>query len=313
MIETCHSTTLRSSLGIRRHISFGKTCSSTVPIKRALFGSESMSLLSKIEWTDATWNPVRGCTKISPGCKHCYAERFAERFRGVPGHPFEYGFDLRLVPEKLAEPLRWRTPKMIFVNSMSDLFHDQVPDDYIVAVAKVMAAARWHTFQVLTKRSERIQRLLSTSLKFASAKPHIWWGVSVENKKHGLPRIDHLRASPAAVKFLSIEPLLEDLGTVNLEKINWVIVGGESGPGARPMKAEWVTSLRNQCQRASVPFFFKQWGGVRKSKTGRQLEGKTYDGYPSRVQSPVSSAQECLAVAQRIESTFAGQNAVCHF
>ena len=214
-----------------------------------------MSDHSSIEWTDATWNPVRGCTKISPGCKHCYAETFAERFRGVKGHPYEQGFDLRLVPEKLAEPLRWRTPKMIFVNSMSDLFHDQVPDDYIIAVAKVMAAARWHTFQVLTKRSERIQRLLSTSLKFASAKPHIWWGVSVENKKHGLPRIDHLRASPAAVKFLSIEPLLEDLGTVNLEKINWVIVGGESGPGARPMKADWVTSLRNQCERAAVPFF----------------------------------------------------------
>ncbi len=190
-----------------------------------------MSDHSSIEWTDATWNPVRGCTKISPGCKHCYAETFAERLRGVKGHPYEQGFDLRLVSEKLAEPLRWRTPKMIFVNSMSDLFHDQVPDNYIIAVAKVMAAARWHTFQVLTKRSERIQRLLSTSLKFASTQPHIWWGVSVENKKHGLPRIDHLRASPAAIKFLSIEPLLEDLGTVNLKKINWVIVGGESGTG----------------------------------------------------------------------------------
>jgi protein gp37 len=272
-----------------------------------------MSDHSSIEWTDATWNPVRGCTKISPGCKHCYAETFAERFRGVKGHPYEQGFDLRLVPEKLAEPLRWRTPKMIFVNSMSDLFHDQVPDDYIIAVAKVMAAARWHTFQVLTKRSERIQRLLSTSLKFASTQPHIWWGVSVENKKHGLPRIDHLRSSPAAVKFLSIEPLLEGLGTINLKQIDWVIVGGESGPGARPMKEAWVTSLRNQCQRASVPFFFKQWGGVRKAKTGRELEGKTYDGYPSRVESPVSSAQECLAVAQSIERALAGRNVVCHF
>jgi len=244
---------------------------------------------------------------------HCYAETFAERFRGVKGHPYEQGFDLRLVPEKLAEPLRWRTPKMIFVNSMSDLFHDQVPDDYIIAVAKVMAAARWHTFQVLTKRSERIQRLLSTSLKFASTQPHIWWGVSVENKKHGLPRIDHLRASPAAVKFLSVEPLLEDMGTVNLNAINWVIVGGESGPGARPMKAEWVTSLRNQCERAAVPFFFKQWGGVRKAKTGRELEGKLYNGYPSRVHFPVSSAQECLALAQGIEHSLAGQTAICHF
>ena len=213
-----------------------------------------MSSHSSIEWTDATWNPVRGCTKISPGCKHCYAETFAERFRGVKGHPYEQGFDLRLVPEKLAEPLRWRTPKMIFVNSMSDLFHDQVPDDYIIAVAKVMAAARWHTFQVLTKRSERIQRLLSTSLKFASTQPHIWWGVSVENKKHGLPRIDHLRVSPAAVKFLSIEPLLEDLGTVNLEKINWVIVGGESGPGARPMKARmgYVSAQSVRARQRSV-------------------------------------------------------------
>jgi protein gp37 len=272
-----------------------------------------MSASSSIEWTDATWNPVRGCTKISPGCKHCYAETFAERFRGVKGHPYEQGFDLRLVPEKLAEPLRWRTPKMIFVNSMSDLFHDQVPDDYIVAVAKVMTAARWHTFQVLTKRSERIQRLLSTNLKFASTQPHIWWGVSVENKKHGLPRIDHLRASPAAIKFLSIEPLLEDLGAINLERINWVIVGGESGPGARPMKAEWVTSLRNQCERANVPFFFKQWGGVRKAKAGRELEGKLYNGYPSRVQFPVSSAQECLALAQGIERSLAGQTAICDF
>ena len=272
-----------------------------------------MSDHSSIEWTDATWNPVRGCTKISPGCKHCYAETFAERFRGVKNHPYEQGFDLRLVPEKLAEPLRWRTPKMIFVNSMSDLFHDQVPDDYIIAVAKVMAAARWHTFQVLTKRSERIRRLLSTTLEFAAAQPNIWWGVSVEDKKHGLPRIDNLRASPAAVKFLSIEPLLEDLGTVNLKAINWVVVGGESGPGARPMKAEWVISLRNQCERAAVPFFFKQWGGVRKAKTGRELEGKLYNGYPSRVHFPVSSAQECLALAQGIEHSLAGQTAICHF
>jgi protein gp37 len=272
-----------------------------------------MSANSTIEWTDATWNPVRGCTKISPGCKHCYAETFAERFRGVKGHPYERGFDLRLVPEKLAEPLRWRTPKMIFVNSMSDLFHDQVPEEYIVAVSKVMAAARWHTFQVLTKRSERLQHLLSTSLRFASTEPHIWWGVSVENKKHGLARIDHLCASAAAVKFLSIEPLLEDLGSINLERIHWVIVGGESGPGARLMHPSWVTSLKDQCQSANVPFFFKQWGGVRKSKTGRKLEGRTYNGYPRRVTLPVSSPQICSALAENIERALSRPNAICHF
>ena len=259
---------------------------------------------SEIEWTDATWNPVRGCTKISPGCKHCYAETFAERFRGVKGHPYEQGFDLRLVPNKLAEPLRWRTPKMIFVNSMSDLFHDQVPDEYIVAVAKVMAAAKWHTFQVLTKRSERLMQLLNGRLKFAATQPHIWWGVSVEDKKYGLPRVDHLRSAPAAVKFLSVEPLLEDLGRINLSRIDWVIVGGESGPGARPMDKSWVLSIRNQCRRSEVPFFFKQWGGVRKSATGRKLEGKTYDELPRRVRHPVLDAQQCSAIATEIESAY---------
>src|ERR1039458_2586223 len=175
-----------------------------------------MSDNSKIEWTDATWNPVRGCTKISPGCTHCYAETFAERFRGVPGHPFEFGFDLRLVPEKLAEPLRWKKSKMIFVNSMSDLFHEQVPDDYIESVAEVMLKADWHTFQVLTKRSLRMRDLLQSRLKFAAKQAHIWWGVSVENKEHGLPRIKHLRSAPASVRFLSIEPLLEDIGVLDL-------------------------------------------------------------------------------------------------
>src|SRR5438309_10566317 len=178
-----------------------------------------MSTHSKIEWTDATWNPLRGCTKISPGCKHCYAETFAERFRGVKGHPYERGFDLRLVPEKLAEPLRWRAPKMIFVNSMSDLFHDEVPDNYIAAVAQVMVAAKWHTYQVLTKRSERLRDLLNTKLSFAASHRHIWWGVSVENRRHGLPRIDHLRAARAAMRFLSIEPLLEDIGEIDLSDI----------------------------------------------------------------------------------------------
>jgi protein gp37 len=269
-----------------------------------------MALNSAIEWTDATWNPVRGCTKISPGCKHCYAETFAERFRGVKGHPYEQGFDLRLVPEKLAEPLRWRTPKMIFVNSMSDLFHDQIPDECIVAVARVMAAAKWHTFQVLTKRSERIARLLATKLAFAALQPHIWWGVSVEDKRYGLPRVNHLRATTAAVKFLSIEPLLEDLGRINLHGIDWVIVGGESGPGARPVGKEWIVSLRDQCRDARVPFFFKQWGGVRKSVTGRKLQGRTYDELPPRTPQPVLDPQSCAAVAAEIETRHAALSLV---
>ena len=203
-----------------------------------------MSEHSDIEWTDATWNPVRGCTKITPGCDHCYAETFAERFRGVPGHPYEQGFDLRLVPEKLAEPLRWKTPKMIFVNSMSDLFHKDVPDDYVEAVGRVMERANWHTYQVLTKRSSRLRDMLETSLQFAAELPHIWWGVSVEDRAHGLVRIKHLQQAPAAVRFLSVEPLLEDLGEIDLEGIHWVIVGGESGAGARPMQKEWVLSLQ---------------------------------------------------------------------
>jgi protein gp37 len=239
-----------------------------------------MSGKSKIEWTDATWNPVRGCTKISSGCKHCYAEVFAERFRGVPGHPYERGFDPRLVPEKLEEPLHWKTPRLVFVNSMSDLFHATVPDDYIVRVAEVMSAANWHTYQVLTKRSERMQDLLNSELKFAAGSSHIWWGVSVENRKHGLPRVGHLRAAPVRVRFLSIEPLLEDLGMVDLSGIHWVIVGGESGRGARPVRREWVLSLKNQCWNAGIPFFFKQWGGVQKAKKGRTLNGRTYDEMP---------------------------------
>jgi protein gp37 len=239
-----------------------------------------MSDNSKIEWTDATWNPVRGCTKVSPGCAHCYAETFAERFRGVPGHPFEQGFDLRLVPAKLDEPLRWKAPRRIFVNSMSDLFHEQVGDDYIESVADVMRKADWHTYQVLTKRADRMCELLQTRLCDVARLPHIWWGVSVENRMVGLPRIAHLRAAPARVRFLSVEPLLEDLGRVNLRGIQWVIVGGESGPGARPMDAAWVRSLRDQCAAAAVPFFFKQWGGVRKSLTGRRLDGRLYSQFP---------------------------------
>jgi len=259
---------------------------------------------STIEWTDATWNPVRGCTKISPGCKHCYAETFAERFRGVPGHPYEKGFDLRLVPEKLAEPLRWQTPKMIFVNSMSDLFHEGVPDEYIEAVAAVMVKANWHTYQVLTKRSTRMASLLKGRLRFAAKAAHIWWGVSVENRRYGLPRIGDLRGAPAAVRFLSIEPLLEGLGKPNLSGIHWVIVGGESGHGARPLKKEWVTAIRDQCVDAGIPFFFKQWGGVRKKRAGRALDGRTYDGFPARLDNPVSPAVIALSWAKEIRAKY---------
>lgn len=260
-----------------------------------------MSDNSKIEWTDSTWNPVRGCTKISPGCAHCYAETFAERFRGVPGHPFEFGFDLRIVPTKLPEPLRWRLPRMIFVNSMSDLFHEDVPDDYIVSIAQVMTRANWHTFQVLTKRSARMAALLKTKLRFAAEQSHIWWGVSVENRTHGLPRVEQLRQTPTRVRFLSIEPLLEDLGTLDLSNINWVIVGGESGPGARPMQPEWVRGIRDQCKSAGVAFFFKQWGGVRKSEHGRELDGNTYSDFPARATIPPPSAEVLAAIRNEYE------------
>jgi protein gp37 len=264
-----------------------------------------MSVNSTIEWTDATWNPVRGCTKISPGCKHCYAEVFAERFRGVKGHPYEQGFDLRLVPDKLGEPFRWRNPKMVFVNSMSDLFHEGVSEDYIEAVANVMVRAEWHTYQVLTKRSKRLAKLLSTRLRFAASATHIWWGVSVEDKRYGLARIPDLRCSPATVRFLSIEPLLEDLGRIELNGIHWVIVGGESGGGARPIKREWVVSIRDQCADAGVPFFFKQWGGRQKKRAGRMLDNRTYDAFPQRVQNPVCLNQDSLRWVADVERRYA--------
>src|SRR5579863_6537259 len=185
-----------------------------------------MSLGTSIEWTDATWNPVRGCSKISPGCKNCYAERFAERFRGVPGHPFEQGFDIRLVPEKLHEPKHWQRPLRIFVNSMSDLFHPLVPADYIGRIGESMRNAYWHTFQVLTKRHERMSQLLNGELRWIALLENVWWGVSVEDREHGFPRINALKRTTAAIRFLSIEPLLEDLGQIDLSGIDWVIVGG---------------------------------------------------------------------------------------
>lgn len=234
-----------------------------------------MSEKSAIEWTDSTWNPVTGCTRVSTGCKHCYAETFAERWRGVPGHPFQFGFDLRLWPERLRLPLEWKKPRMIFVNSMSDLFHEEVPIAFIERVFDTMAKAHWHTFQVLTKRSDRLASM-AEDLPWPK---NVWMGVSVETASY-LHRIDHLRNVPAAVRFLSIEPLLRRLGCISLDGIDWVIVGGESGPGARRLDAEWVREIRDQCLTDGVPFFFKQWGGVRKDRTGRLLDGRAWNQMP---------------------------------
>jgi len=234
---------------------------------------------SHIEWTDATWNPVTGCTKISSGCKHCYAERLAHRLQVMGQANYKNGFRLTLQPHMLEVPLQWKAPKRIFVNSMSDLFHTDVPAEYIKKVFAVMARADWHQFQVLTKRAERL-RELTDDLPWPS---HIWQGVSIENRQY-VGRIEDLRASGAAVKFLSLEPLLGPLPKLNLRGIDWVIVGGESGPGARPMEEAWVIDIRNQCRRADVAFFFKQWGGVQKSKTGRVLQGRTWDQMPTSVE-----------------------------
>lgn len=277
-----------------------------------------MSDKSDIEWTDATWNPVRGCVKVSPGCKHCYAETFAERFRGVPGHPYEQGFDVRLVPEKLEDPIRWQKPRRIFVNSMSDLFQEDVPDDYVARVFAIMATATQHTFQVLTKRAERMRELLTKietgrvvkwgqhagmalpdiewlhgrtwqiwaqSIPASQKKPYrlgeampwplpnVHLGVSVEDRKYGVPRIDHLRRTPAAVRFLSIEPLLEDVGTLDLTGIHQVIVGAESGHRARPMREDWVRSIRDQAVAQGVAFFYKQ-----RLEGGRKVSLPMLDG-----------------------------------
>jgi Bacteriophage protein gp37 len=234
-----------------------------------------MSDNSKIEWTDATWNPVTGCTKISPGCANCYAETFAERFRGVPNHPYEQGFDLKLWPNRLELPLTWKKSKMIFVNSMSDLFHKDVPEEYIHSVFATMGSADWHTFQILTKRPERAAELN----KRLAWKPNIWMGTSVESKEY-TSRIDHLRRTDAQVRFLSVEPLLGPIPNMNLEGIDWVIVGGESGHRARKLEEAWVTEIRDQCRESGVLFFFKQWGGKNKKKAGRILEGRTWDERP---------------------------------
>jgi protein gp37 len=236
---------------------------------------------SAIEWTDATWNPVTGCTKITAGCDNCYAERFAERWRGIPGHPFEHGFDLMLKPDRLNQPLAWKRPRMIFVNSMSDLFHKDVPTSYVDRVFDVMERADHHVFQVLTKRSPLMRDYLLARYADRAPPPHIWLGVSVEDSRSSA-RIAHLRQSPAAIRFLSAEPLIGPIGAVDLTGIHWVIVGGESGPGARPIDPDWVRSLRDQCLEQGVAFFFKQWGGVRPKAGGRELDGREWSEMPGR-------------------------------
>lgn len=255
-----------------------------------------MSGKSSIEWTDATWNPVTGCTKVSPGCAHCYAEAFAERFRGVRDHPYEQGFDLKLWPQRLLLPLSWKSSKRIFVNSMSDLFHEDVPESFVQQVFQVMVQARWHIFQVLTKRSDRMLAWTQSNFRSQEAgrlakalwPSNIWLGVSVESQRYAW-RIEHLKRAPAKVKFLSLEPLLGpiDLTPSTLAKIDWVIVGGESGPRARRMDPHWVRLVREQCESCHVPFFFKQWGAfapsgerVGKGKAGRLLDGTTWDAMP---------------------------------
>ena len=254
-----------------------------------LFGCV-MADSSAIEWTDATWNPVTGCTKITAGCDNCYAERFSERFRGTVGHPFENGFDLQLRAERLAQPLAWRRRRMIFVNSMSDLFHKDIPLEFIDQVFDTMEGADWHTYQVLTKRSSLMRDYLSRRYGSDSAPGHIWCGVSIEDSS-STARLRHLQECQATIRFLSIEPLLGPVGRVNLEGISWVIAGGESGPGARPLEAEWVREVRDQCTAQGVAFFFKQWGGLRPKSGGRQLDGREWNQFPTAAD-PVTIAAE---------------------
>lgn len=233
---------------------------------------------SGIEWTESTWNPLTGCTKISPGCKHCYAERMAKRLQAMGQPNYANGFKLTIHESVLEKPLEWKKPQMIFVNSMSDLFHKDVPFEFIEKVFGVMKRAHWHQFQVLTKRAERVAEL-SPYLEWAD---NIWMGVSIENENYNY-RIDYLRRTGAKIKFLSVEPLIGPLGKLDLNQISWVIVGGESGPGARPLIQEWVLDIRNQCLSADVPFFFKQWGGVQKKRAGRILDGRTWDELPINI------------------------------
>lgn len=259
-----------------------------------------MTTSSRIEWTEQTWNPTVGCTKISPGCKHCYAETMAKRLNamGTPG--YENGFALTLLPERLNDPLRRKKPTVYFVNSMSDLFHDRIPNSFIEQVFAVIEQTPHHTYQILTKRAARMARFFRTRAVPANA----WLGVSVENREYGVPRIDYLRTVPARIRFLSVEPLLSDVGELDLRDIHWVIVGGESGPKARPMKMKWVESVRVQCQEQDVAFFFKQWGGWgadgkkrAKAANGRELNGRTWDEMPISVSSRTSAAH--VSIHQR--------------
>jgi protein gp37 len=246
----------------------------------------AMSERSRIEWTSASWNPATGCGEVSPGCAHCYAKTFAERFRGVAGHPYEQGFDLRLWPERLELPLRWRKPKLVFVNSMSDLFHEQIPVDYVQAVFDVMRRADHHVFQVLTKRHERLAEL-APLLPWPE---NVWIGVSIENRRF-VHRADFLREVPAAVRFISAEPLLGPLDGLDITGIDWLIAGGESGPGHRRVEGDWVRDLRDRCAAESVAFFFKQWGGRTAKTGGRELDGQTWD------EMPTARGSDLLAVA----------------
>jgi len=234
-----------------------------------------MATKSSIEWTESTWNPLTGCDKVSPGCKNCYAERMAHRLQAMGQPNYRNGFKLTLHPHALELPLRWKAPQMIFVNSMSDLFHEDVPIDFIIQAFEVMRRAHWHTFQILTKRSERLSELDA----YLDWPPNVWMGVSIENMQYQY-RLTHLSQTKARIKFVSLEPLLGSLPNLDLTAIDWVIVGGESGPHARPMQESWVLEIRDQCQKYDVPFFFKQWGGVRKKKSGRLLENRTWDELP---------------------------------
>jgi protein gp37 len=247
-----------------------------------------MALGTGIEWTDATWNPVSGCTKITRGCDHCYAERFAERFRGVPAHPFANGFDLTLRPHKLGEPLGWRAPKRIFVNSMSDLFHKEIPRSFVDQVFGVMEKAHWHVFQVLTKRSSLMRRYVNERYGERRVLGHIWLGVSIEDRR-ALVRLTHLKQTRAPVRFVSFEPLLENLDALDLTGVSWAIAGGESGPQARPLLAEWVRSIRDQCRAQGVAFFFKQWGGRTPKAGGNRLDGRRWLQYPKTAEPALSA------------------------
>ncbi len=238
-----------------------------------------MSYNTDIEWANGTWNPVTGCTKITAGCDNCYAERFAERFRGVKDHPFEQGFDLVLRPERVKQPLSWRKPRTIFVNSMSDLFHKDVPLPFVEDVFETMEKADWHIFQILTKRSSRMRDFVNNRYQGRNAPGHIWLGVSIENGM-ALSRVSHLRQTASSVRFLSIEPLIGRVENLDLSNLHWVIVGGESGPRARPVNPDWVREIRDQCVEEKVAFFFKQWGGVRPKSGGRSLDGEEWSQFP---------------------------------